>query len=189
MPDDLNALKKEIDDLIAAESSAEAKYLGARDKLNRIRGARNLAEIELKKATGPRLYDLPLGKWHVTTEGDCEGRSVVSLGLHDGHIVDIAKAFSGHAMYGLHFVSIHDRDPSAMNTEPRQYQLAPTAERAKVWVGLPISTGTWDLVGDERIAWFKAFLARPRPEAPFDVTGTHFSGVELTFFKTTYQKP
>ena len=37
-----------------------------------------------KKINAP--YDNPFGIWHVTTEGDCEGRSTRDLGIHEGYI-------------------------------------------------------------------------------------------------------
>ncbi len=43
------------------------------------------------------------GRWHVTTEGDVEGRSTNDLGVHDGHIDDIAFRLAGRAGYSLHF--------------------------------------------------------------------------------------
>ena len=46
---------------------------------------------------------IPVGLWHVTTEGDCEGRSVKDLGYHKGHIIDIAHKLSGENYYSLHF--------------------------------------------------------------------------------------
>lgn len=35
-------------------------------------------------------YDKAYGFWHVTTEGDCEGRSITDLGVFEGNIDTIA---------------------------------------------------------------------------------------------------
>lgn len=45
----------------------------------------------------------PVGMWEVTTEGDCEGRTTKQLGVHEGHIVDIARNLASQTGYGLHF--------------------------------------------------------------------------------------
>lgn len=45
-----------------------------------------------KKINAP--YDNPFGIWHVTTEGDCEGRSTRDLGIHEGYIDEIALALA-----------------------------------------------------------------------------------------------
>lgn len=51
----------------------------------------------------PFLVDSPVDTWKVTTEGDCEGRSTCDLGIHTGHIADIALKLGGFAMYQLSF--------------------------------------------------------------------------------------
>ena len=48
----------------------------------------------------------PVGWWKVTTEGDCEGRSVTHLGTHYGHICEIDLGLAGAAYYGLHFEEV-----------------------------------------------------------------------------------
>lgn len=45
----------------------------------------------------------PEGVWEVTTEGDCEGRSVRHLGTYEGHILDIVRQLAGQAFYQLEF--------------------------------------------------------------------------------------
>ncbi|AID17816.1 hypothetical protein JBP901_gp104 [Bacillus phage JBP901] len=45
----------------------------------------------------------PEGVWEVTTEGDCEGRSVRRLGTYEGHILDIVRQLAGQAFYQLTF--------------------------------------------------------------------------------------
>jgi len=51
--------------------------------------------------------------WRVTTEGDCEGRSIKNLGTFNGNIVDIAKRLSSLSYYVLDFCEIeHTKLPS-----------------------------------------------------------------------------
>lgn len=66
-----------------------------------------------KKINAP--YDNPFGIWHVTTEGDCEGRSPRDLGFHEGYIDEIALALADKCFYSLYFVAINTqvgRSPS-----------------------------------------------------------------------------
>ncbi len=44
--------------------------------------------------------------WKVTTEGDCEGRTMKDLGMFRGNVIEIAKHLSGHAFYALHFSEV-----------------------------------------------------------------------------------
>lgn len=44
-----------------------------------------------------------INTWHVSTEGDCEGRTTKNLGVHTGLITEIAKKLSGEAYYALDF--------------------------------------------------------------------------------------
>lgn len=48
-------------------------------------------------------YNNAYGIWHVTTEGDEEGCSVKSLGVHEGYIDQIAFALADKCMYVLYF--------------------------------------------------------------------------------------
>lgn len=43
------------------------------------------------------------GTWHVTTEGDCEGRTTVNLGVHEGYLDEVAFELAPRAMYTLTF--------------------------------------------------------------------------------------
>jgi hypothetical protein len=44
-----------------------------------------------------------VGRWRVTTEGDCEGRTTWEFGVHVGHVADIAAALAPLAHYALDF--------------------------------------------------------------------------------------
>lgn len=46
---------------------------------------------------------LNYGTFEVTTEGDCEGRSVINLGIFTGYIDEIAFALADKCYYSLHF--------------------------------------------------------------------------------------
>lgn len=52
-----------------------------------------------------KIAQLPtaVGIWHVTTANDCEGRTTKDLGVHTGHISDIALELSGNANPVLNF--------------------------------------------------------------------------------------
>jgi hypothetical protein len=56
---------------------------------------------------------LPDQTWHVTTEGDVEGRSTTELGTYTGHVVDIAMALMSQACYSLTFKRILPIDVTA----------------------------------------------------------------------------
>lgn len=58
--------------------------------------------IEPKKSALQEMSDSPVGWWEVTTEGDCEGRSTTKLGIHYGHVAEIALSL--RAGYSLRFV-------------------------------------------------------------------------------------
>jgi len=44
-----------------------------------------------------------VGRWRVTTEGDVEGRTTRDLGVHVGHVADIAATLAPLVHYGLDF--------------------------------------------------------------------------------------
>lgn len=103
--------------------------------------------------------------WQVTTEGDCEGRSIRHLGVHVGNIDDIAFALASQAYYGLRFELV---EPTVVS----EYE--PTG--TKIEVSIDVKSGTWDMNKNDRIAYFKRML-RGR-----DVTvksGTYYSCVTL----------
>ena len=47
------------------------------------------------------------GLWQVTTEGDCEGRSIKDLGINEGFLDEIAFSLAGEACYGLRFSAVY----------------------------------------------------------------------------------
>lgn len=90
----------------------------------------------------------PSGVWHVTTEGDEEGRSTRDLGSHEGHIVDIAKKLSPDAFYSLHFSPAFAKEKAKIK-----------APLDSVNVHLAIDSGTWDLQGEARLAYYRSMLS------------------------------
>lgn len=62
-------------------------------------------------------YKKAYGFWEVTTEGDCEGRSVSRLGIYEGYIDEIALALADRCYYSLCFRPI---DPRALDLTPKR---------------------------------------------------------------------
>jgi hypothetical protein len=80
-------------------------------------GLTKFSDAELKQELEQReqerrrrlvIPDSPVGWWKVSTEGDCEGKSTRDLGLHYGHIGDIALALAGASYYALSFSPASD---------------------------------------------------------------------------------
>jgi len=79
------------------------------------------------------------GTWVVTTEGDCEGRSIRNLGTHTGWLDTIALNLAKNVYYSLRFKKV----------EPNiDAEKLPTA--TEVSVSMDIDSGTWDMKNDER---------------------------------------
>ena len=86
--------------------------------------------------------------WHVTTEGDCEGRTVTDLGIHTGFIDDIAFKLGSKAYYSLKFKRVSDvlekkPDPKPVNA---------------VSIQLDIDSGTWGMSFPERAKHVRKIL-------------------------------
>jgi hypothetical protein len=117
-------------------------------------------------------FKSPVGLWDVSTEGDCEGKSVTDLGTHRGHIVDIALLLSPFSFYELKF------EP-ARQTSAKKQTLPP---RETVGIALGISSGTWDLKGADRVRSLESFLNSQPSKTPFKLTGdTSYAGATLSF--------
>lgn len=89
----------------------------------------------------------PVGLWCVTTQGDEEGKSTKQLGVHEGHIVDIARALSAEAFYDLNFRPMKALDKMKIR-----------APRANVHVQLDIDSGTWEMEKEPRMAYFRTMI-------------------------------
>lgn len=87
------------------------------------------------------------GKWHVTTEGDCEGRTTKDLGVHEGFLDDIAFALGGEAFYGLRFSTAKELPPPN-----KRFPVTSTH------VSLDIDSDTWGMPSKARVEYFKKLL-------------------------------
>jgi len=94
-------------------------------------------------------YKNTYGRWRVTTEGDCEGRTTVDLGFHLGHVDDIAFYLADKAYYGLKFKKVEDiEEYRPVNKE--------------VHVQFDIESETWPLTSKECADEMKqVFIDRP----------------------------
>ena len=79
------------------------------------------------------------GTWKVTTERDCEGRSMRDLGTYTGYIDEIAFALADKCCYSLCFKAIV---PKSLDITPKH---------KSVVITLDIDSGTWDMRRDERV--------------------------------------
>lgn len=62
------------------------------------------------KNTTKKSWNYPEGYWQVTTEADCEGRSMKTLGFFKGNYAEIALALADKCCYSLHFARIPVED-------------------------------------------------------------------------------
>lgn len=116
----------------------------------------------------------PVGFWKVTTEGDCEGRSIRDLGVHEGHVADIAAALAGQAAYGLRFKKVN----------PTQEEPLEIKDKGKVSISLDINTGTWDLKKNRPAVLFSWLTSEPAEKVDFDVDySNYYASVNLQYEK------
>lgn len=101
-----------------------------------------------KKIKAP--YDNPFGVWHVTTEGDCEGRSTRDLGIYEGYIDEIALALADKCYYSLYFVAVNI------------HSLNMTPTRKTVDVTFGVNSGTWAMTSKECVTAVKEVM-KDRP--------------------------
>lgn len=100
------------------------------------------------------------GTFKVTTEGDCEGKSIRDLGVHTGFVDEIAFALADKCYYTLHFSL----------AEPKSLDLTPKKDTVKI--SLDINSGIWDLKGPELKRYFQKFFAN----RDLEVVSTHGYG-------------
>ncbi len=116
-------------------------------------------------------YASPVGTWHVTTEGDVEGRTIKDLGVHTGHVVDIARALGGSSYYSLKFepILVSENVP-----EPQECK--------SVSVQMGIDSNTWNMTVEDRVHWMEGFLTTAASKSPVMVTpGQYYASVVLKF--------
>lgn len=139
--------------------------------LNQFSTEQLLAEIERRQkeqASKNHIDNLnPIGNWEVTTEGDCEGKTVTKLGVFAGHIADIALALADKSYYSLHF------SPSQ---EPPEY----ASKRSEVSIVLDIKCGTWDMAPAKRVATITKMLLRAPSKNDWTIADSqYFASVKL----------
>lgn len=104
-------------------------------------------------------------KWKVTTEGDCEGRSVRTLGVFEGNFDEVAMALADKCYYSLQFEPV----------EPKTLDLTPV--RNSVSVSFGIGSNTWGMTPERRAEYFASLLP---DDGPVSVeTGTYYASVKL----------
>lgn len=91
-------------------------------------------------------YKNPYGIWKVTTEGDCEGRSIRNLGVYQGYVDEIAFALADKCSYSLRFEKICTDVPK------------PTKAIEKVNISFAIESETWDMDSGERVQFVRSML-------------------------------
>lgn len=116
-----------------------------------------------------REYTKLYGTWTVTTEGDCEGKTVKNLGVHKGYVDEIAFHFADKAFYSLQF----------KKTAPvGEYKI----KSKEVSVSFDIDSETWGMEPSERAKVMKeVFKDRPVHIRP----GNHYA----SFIISTEEKP
>lgn len=115
------------------------------------------------------------GVFKITTEGDCEGRSVRDLGTYKGYIDEIAFALADKCYYSLTFHQIN----------PEEHKLDMTPKRKEVNITLDIDSGTWDLKGKDRIKYFENFFKDRNVEIS---NGNCYGGVKISTNKKTKEE-
>jgi len=119
--------------------------------------------------------DSPIGVWKVTTEGDCEGRSTKTIGVFEGHVVDIALQLSKQTCYSLMFSPV--ANPEVMCDG--------ISSGDNVSLVLDIKSGTWPTGMDSktRAIAINSWLNKDHPEycEYFDVTeNNYYASVRIT---------
>ncbi len=112
-----------------------------------------------------KSYKNAYGFWEVTTEGDCEGRSVNRIGVYEGYIDEIALALADRCYYSLRFRPIN---PHALDMTPK---------RKSVEVSFDVGSNTWDMDKDGIVTTFKEVL-KDRPV--YVREGRYFGSVNIS---------
>lgn len=107
------------------------------------------------------------GYWKVTTEGDCEGRSVRQLGTFRGHVDEIAFHLADKCYYSLRFTAIEE-DELIPEFLPKSDEIN---------ISFDIDTGTWDMKPDKRVEYFREIL-KDRPDVEVE-DGQYYASVKL----------
>lgn len=98
-------------------------------------------------------YKNPVGVWRVTTEGDCEGRTIKDLGVWEGHIAEIAFHLAEKSGYKIEFRSLKGTRTSGQKV-PTKIE----TNRKHVWISLDIDSGTWSMSPQDRALYIANIL-------------------------------
>lgn len=163
-PHELNELDKHgrppLKEAKMSKNLSEATTEDLERELAKRKGASKVAsnshacESGLRKLC--RWAPSPVGRWRVTTEGDCEGRSTRELGTFEGHVADIALRLSKECFYSLCFSPAEDLPPVDKAGTHASVQL-------------DIGSGTWDLQNGFREEVVKSWMGRGNAENPYHV--------------------
>lgn len=115
------------------------------------------------------------GVFKVTTEGDCEGKSVRDLGTYEGYVDEIAFALADKCYYCLEFHKV----------DPKKLHLDMTPKRKSVNIQFGIDSGTWDLKVKDRIKYFKDFFKDRNVEV---LEGNSYASVKISTNKKTKEE-
>lgn len=140
--------------------------------INKFSDAELMAELnrrETERRNSLKICNInPVGLWHVTTEGDCEGKSTKDLGIHQGHIVDIAYKLGSKSYYSLHF-------------SPAKCDETVTPVKS-VAISLPIESETWNMNPEFRKVHVAAMLARKACNQKYKIdTSNVFASVTIKY--------
>lgn len=120
-------------------------------------------------------YDNVYGLWKVTTQGDCEGRSIRDLGTYEGNIDEIAFALADECFYSLNFKAV----------DPHDHKLDMTPKRKTVDIQLDVGSGTWDMMPKDRAIAVSGLMQN----RPVTVSESNFYGcVKLSTNKKTKEE-
>lgn len=130
--------------------------------------------LDYKGGLHPK-YSKPYGRWQVSTEGDCEGKTILNLGIHEGFIDEIARylAESIGSGYSLTFARLPDQTST-------DYTLA--KEVKEVHITLGIDSGTWpsSMTSQQKVEAISKMMAE-RPVTVLD--GQYYATVKLKYDK------
>lgn len=115
------------------------------------------------------------GLFNVTTEGDCEGRTIKDLGTYEGYIDEIAFALADRCYYSLTFHQMN----------PEEVKLDMTPKRKEVNIELDIDSGTWDLKVKDRIKYFENLFKDRDVKVS---NGNSYAGVKISTNKKTKEE-
>lgn len=115
-------------------------------------------------------YNSSYGLWKVTTEGDCEGKTIRNLGTYEGNISDIAFYLKNKCEYSLQFSPAKDIKIKPCDVTHYGY----------VNISLDIDSGTWNMSPEDRVNYFKVLLNTENREDVIIVEpGQYYASVKL----------